>query len=1606
MCGIAGLFNVAGIVSSTEEAEYLLGQMNDSMVHRGPDGEGIWIDPRLRCGVAHRRLSIIDTSFAGRQPMVSANDQWVISFNGEIYNFQEIQPELVAAGVQLRGRTDTEVLLEAIALWGLNALPKLDGMFAFAAFNKDTGELILARDPFGEKPLYYMELPRGGLAFASELQALECLPWFEGDVSADSIGELLMFQYIGAPRTIYRSVKKLEPGCWLLGKADIGLTKGRYFEFKPGSEGFTDQPLEELVDELDDILTRSVRRRLISDVPLGAFLSGGVDSSTVCALVHKKLERPLKTFSIGFENTPESEHEAARMFARHLETEHHDQILAPHTSEFLLDIGRLLDEPNGDSSCMPTYLLSRYARQFVTVALSGDGGDEMFCGYGRYFSTLDEAERARRGELPGWRPGQAYYANRILVSVEKHIRELFGFMPEGLTHHLATLRNSIEVDAVPLMCRLRKSDVDHYMPGAVLPKVDRMSMQHSLEVRTPFLNTELSRFCERIPPKFLYDRGRGKLLLRELACRYLPRDWIDAPKRGFGIPMTQWGREELLGAATKLLESDDSRIREAFGSEAVERFMSRQRSPDGFATYQVWALSTLESWCRKHPAILPTLKESRAVGRRASSLRPSNSLMAWQVNKSLFVVWRRLESNNANASNSFGDSPDTHYIASQARMLISEFAAIKELDLKSWHWDDEIADGEGPFELFSIPGVMHGLTNLEGATLLFFEPEDASESLGYEQLTLMAGAGVLEVVFPHPHSDDLIVRIKFRRRAAGHRALTVEGRELAMLKAKAISLPKAVAQMEGYRHQSGIIRALPSAHDVELSDRFMLFEGTRQLPPVPASHNDIARLGGGRYSIWNQTCIFSPSGPVCEAKGDYWLVEKSRFTSQLLPIITDYIERSGAPRYRPTLPNDVSPTLFAWKVNKHCFALAGLDDALGSPLPTKSELDLPHWKEFNALLLRLAFSGKFSNKDALIIDKETALANGCAPLPGWADDEGAVRQPLKGAWLLVPHGSVAEWLGGGQVHRFRQLGVEKLIFLHPHFSNSKSVVIRLQKKNILLELLDLFRLRWRGVPLTRYFDGRRILPTQGNRCDVGPLSNLPPASDTEMSDSFLLFEGMRQLPPVPVTHADIEQRGEGRYSIWNQWCIFSRLSTDSAPRSHFWLVEKDDASRDRLPIYPECIPFPAFSETTSFPSRVSNFIAQQASPEQPSRLQPGDSVIVMTHGLPPGGAERQWCYLALSLLKKGYRVTVLLSDSLDEGDNRHYLQMLQASQVEVLEIDQVDAAQVIKTLPNDPETLLLLHPETNPFGFRLAQLSYLLALIKPKALFAQLDSTNLLAGIAGHVASVPHIVMSFRNYNPSNFWYLRNSWFQPLYQTLAESSRTLFSGNSTDANRDYAKWIGVAPERVTLIPNAIDTSLFARPDTHALNILAEDLRLVGGVPVILGVFRLSEEKEPLAFLEVCAGVHRIMPSVRVIVAGVGPMQAAMEIRIQELGLEETVTLLGKRKDIAGLMSLASLLLSTSSFEGMSNVIMEAQLLGLPVVATRTGANEDILQHGRGGYVCPVGDVEILTQSCLEILTKPQFASEMASAASERIKTEFTLDLLAERHIQLINDRCS
>jgi asparagine synthase (glutamine-hydrolysing) len=1309
MCGIAGFYNTG------RRADGVLAAMLESMKHRGPDAEGAWTDPSGRCILGHRRLSIIDTSDAGRQPMTSSNGRWVISFNGEIYNFRELSSVVSAAGMPPRGRTDTEVLANAVALWGPDAMSRLDGMFAFAAFDTLSGRLILARDAFGEKPLYYTELSGGGLAFASELQALENVPSFDGEVSVDAIAELLMFQYIGAPRTIYRHVHKLPPGHSLVVDPDRPPRLERHFRFAPGEKGFTDQPLHELVDELEALLVKSVQRRLISDVPLGAFLSGGVDSSTVCAIVRRKLDLPLQTFSIGFARFADSEHDAARTFARHLGTEHFDRILSPSVGDFLRKFGQLVDEPNADSSCLPTYVLSEFARQRVTVAVSGDGGDELFAGYGRYFTTIDESVAIQDSR---WRPGPAYYSDRILVFTEPFVRELMGDIPQATAAHLGRLRSEVDQAGVPLICRLRRTDVENYMPGAVLPKVDRMSMRHSLEVRTPFLNVELARFAERLPPEMLYSKGKGKILLRELAYRYLPREMIDAPKKGFGLPMSRWAKRELLKAAGELLESDDSRLRSALGADAIARFVKRQRTGEGFAIYQVWALAALESWLRHHPAKVSDLSRYVAEARQ-------------------------------------------RYRAPRLRTL-------------------RLAP-----DLFAS-----------------YATEDCGEKGKLSEAERKELTGVLSRLF---------------------------------------------------------------LHNIEHPHR--------------------------------------------------WQIERTECLEQF---------------------------------------------------------ELPSW--------------------------------GQSAAPRELEE---IRSRLTGAWLLLPDVEAARNLDYFEFRKFSAFGVKTLVFLDPYRYDRPLVQISLRERSGWRKWHSALKLMPHAVGWVtllrrlKSFARKRLLGPRDHIYVSSVMPRLPALNDVELVGRFMMFEGLRQLPPVPASHVDIAARGRGRYSVWSQRCVFSPTERNRLFTRPYWVVERSPTTDEYL----EFVPVSSAKATLNIPrfcAALHSLVRSTDASRGPSGpLCPGDRVVLVTHALPPGGAERQWCYLAQALKSRGFRVSFIVFAEL-RGEAAHYLPLLRAADIEPIELGSSSLVETLRHLPSGAIANEILSVDSNPAGVTPALLASTIASIKPKAVFAQLDIGNLIGGVAALLADVPTTVFSFRNYNPTRFPYLNISWFHPVYQELCRSSRVLLTGNSRAGNRDYAQWLGVPEERIAWIPNAIDPGEFAPQAEDEEQRLRSEFGFERATPIILGVFRLSEEKRPFVFVELCARLIKAFPDARAVIVGVGHLAGPLGERIRSAGMTGKITLLGRRSDVLKIMQISSLLLLTSSHEGMPNVVMEAQAVGLPVVATNVGGVSDCCVHEQTALLAEVDDVERLFEHCSRLLNDRTFAREMGRRSAALMRDSYSKTAMAGRFLGLVN----
>jgi asparagine synthase (glutamine-hydrolysing) len=608
MCGIVDVVDYEGR-HPTGRLRELTAAMRDALAHRGPDDAGLWTSADGRVCLGHRRLSIIDPRPAGRQPMLNEDGRVAVTFNGEIYNFRALRRRLEAAGRRFTSRTDTEVLCHLLEDGPPgDAVAALNGMFAFGAWRSHGRELVLARDPFGKKPLYYV---RDGsfLAFASELRALAPLGSdLLGGVDAAALQQYLLLQYVPAPKTIRRRVRKLAPGTYL----HLGFEPGRvrferacrFFRFEAREPASHTREPAALVEELRALLIDSVEDRLVADVPVGAFLSGGNDSSLVVAVMARELGVRPRTFSVGFPDAPSSEHLAARRIADLLGAEHHELLVAPSAVDLLPRVVEALDEPNGDSSCLPVFLLSQFARQDVTVALSGDGGDELFGGYGRYTETIAEANSLRRRlgwmkrKRSWWSAGKAYLSDRILPMTASELRSLVDGLEPEAEELLRDMRAAADGDG-PILHRLRTLDAATYLPGAVLAKVDRMSMRFALEVRCPLLDARLADWAQRLPAAELNDGVTGKMLLRRLALRYLPADIVHRPKQGFGLPPQCWSRDRLLDLADDLLNGSECELGDYLDVRTLRAQLDRQRDPCLFNVYQVWEILVLEQWLRQ-----------------------------------------------------------------------------------------------------------------------------------------------------------------------------------------------------------------------------------------------------------------------------------------------------------------------------------------------------------------------------------------------------------------------------------------------------------------------------------------------------------------------------------------------------------------------------------------------------------------------------------------------------------------------------------------------------------------------------------------------------------------------------------------------------------------------------------------------------------------------------------------------------------------------------------------------------------------------------------------------------------------------------------------------
>lgn len=621
MCGIAGLLRPSGLVPETDGP--LLGRMARILAHRGPDDEGVLLSGCV--GLAHRRLSVIETSAAGHQPMTRG--QCAIVFNGEIYNYRELRAELEAKGERFVSGSDTEVLLSLLIREGEAGLARVNGMFAFAFWDAGRQELMLARDRIGKKPLYFAQW-RGTLIFGSEIKAILEFPGFPRAPDLGAIHHFLSLQYVPAPMTAFDGVSSLRPGTVMFCRPGEKPRITQYWRLAPPERSAGGLPREDLVRMLREHLQASVRRRMVADVPVGAFLSGGVDSSTVTALMSMETGAQVKTFSIGFSEDAYDERRFARLVAQRYATDHHEEEVREDAATILPAIVWHYGQPFADPSAIPTFYLSRLARRSVTVALSGDGGDEFFIGYDRY-------EACRRREWPERIPGLArglatalgsglprILADRRYVRTLKRLLLLAGssraqryepaiayFTHEekaslygpGMTDHLgvdtmSTLLGPYLESAHTLMEGAAFADAHTYLPDDILVKVDVATMSVGLEARAPFLDVELMEWASNLPGCVRAGPRGLKSLLKEAVADLLPPEVIQRPKMGFGAPVDVWLRGGFASIARDILLSETARSRGLFRPEAVRSLLDEHMSGRRHHHTRLWALLMVELW--------------------------------------------------------------------------------------------------------------------------------------------------------------------------------------------------------------------------------------------------------------------------------------------------------------------------------------------------------------------------------------------------------------------------------------------------------------------------------------------------------------------------------------------------------------------------------------------------------------------------------------------------------------------------------------------------------------------------------------------------------------------------------------------------------------------------------------------------------------------------------------------------------------------------------------------------------------------------------------------------------------------------------------------------
>jgi asparagine synthase (glutamine-hydrolysing) len=621
VCGIVGLVRPTG---QTVERD-LIESMAHTLRHRGPDAAGAFVDGNV--GLGHRRLSIIDTSAAANQPLFNEDRSVAVVFNGEIYNFEALSEELRRKGHRFSTRSDTEVIVHSWEEYGPDCVERFRGMFAIAVYDRNRHTLFLARDRLGKKPLYYVRAPNL-FAFASEIKALRTLPEFSAEIDPQALGEFACYGNTLGPRSIYRHVRRLLPAhSMVLDTRNLEESEAiaRYWTARPEPE--TARSEDSWLAELDKLLSESVRLRMISDVPLGAFLSGGVDSSLVVAYMVRNSEGPVRTFTMGFEEASHDESSYAEAVARELGTDHRTRIVKPDAVGVLDRLVETYDEPFADASAIPTYYLCQVAREHVTVALSGDGGDEGFYGYSRYPYSywIDRAGRmlgsgGRR--LLGTLASRVPRRSRLRRPLERMsltgfdlYHHAMGYRPDHLEILHPDVRNQLEparsgkmacddraLGTNSLLDRYAFNDLHNYLPDDVLVKVDRASMAHSLEVRSPLLDHEIVGLAARIPTSLKLSGLSGKRVLRRLLRRFLPSNLVDRPKMAFNVPLATWFRRGgLLARLTdEMLADEKNTAWQYFDRSAVARRYGEHVSGPADLHIGLWRSLFFYRWCCRY----------------------------------------------------------------------------------------------------------------------------------------------------------------------------------------------------------------------------------------------------------------------------------------------------------------------------------------------------------------------------------------------------------------------------------------------------------------------------------------------------------------------------------------------------------------------------------------------------------------------------------------------------------------------------------------------------------------------------------------------------------------------------------------------------------------------------------------------------------------------------------------------------------------------------------------------------------------------------------------------------------------------------------------------